>query len=62
MNLRKYRTKRTNNENSYMIRIMMLQEHATLYEKLVFDVISYLMSEDRDDDVAVELHSKVSSD
>lgn len=34
-------------------------EHATLYEKLVFDVISYLMSEDRDDDVAVELHSKL---
>jgi hypothetical protein len=38
----------------------MLQEHATLYEKLVFDAISYLMSQDRDDDVAVELHSKVS--
>ncbi|KAJ1423568.1 Tetratricopeptide-like helical domain superfamily [Sesbania bispinosa] len=34
-------------------------EHATLYEKLVFDVISYLMSDDRDDDVAVELHSKL---
>ncbi|CAL5188815.1 unnamed protein product [Lathyrus oleraceus] len=34
-------------------------EHATLYEKLVFDAISYLMSEDRDDDVAVDLHSKL---
>ncbi|KAK7256417.1 hypothetical protein RIF29_29863 [Crotalaria pallida] len=34
-------------------------EHATLYEKLVFDAISYLISEDRDDDVAVELHSKL---
>ncbi|KAL5100374.1 hypothetical protein RYX36_004701 [Vicia faba] len=34
-------------------------EHATLYEKLVFNAISYLMSEDRDDDVAVELHSKL---
>ncbi|TKY69753.1 Tetratricopeptide repeat protein 38 [Spatholobus suberectus] len=33
-------------------------EHATLYEKLVFDTITYLLSEDRDDDVAVELHSK----
>ncbi|XP_061375527.1 uncharacterized protein LOC133317677 [Gastrolobium bilobum] len=35
-------------------------EHATLYEKLVFDAISYLISVDRDDDVAVELHSKAS--
>ncbi|KAG5078933.1 Tetratricopeptide repeat protein 38 [Glycine max] len=34
-------------------------EHATLYEKLVFDAISYMLSEDRDDDVAVELHSKL---
>ncbi|KAL2349324.1 hypothetical protein Fmac_003324 [Flemingia macrophylla] len=34
-------------------------EHATLYEKLVFDTISYLLFEDRDDDVAVELHSKL---
>ncbi|XP_045817307.1 tetratricopeptide repeat protein 38 isoform X1 [Trifolium pratense] len=34
-------------------------EHATLYEKLVFDAISYLMSQGRDDDVAVELHSKL---
>ncbi|KAJ1378863.1 Reverse transcriptase-like, partial [Sesbania bispinosa] len=32
-------------------------DHATLYEKLVFYVISCLMSKDRDDDVAVELHS-----
>lgn len=39
----------------------MVQEHATLYEKLVFDVISYLMSGDRDDEVSVELHSKVSN-
>lgn len=34
-------------------------EHATLYEKLVFDSVSYLLSENRDDDVAVELHSKL---
>ncbi|RDX73424.1 Tetratricopeptide repeat protein 38, partial [Mucuna pruriens] len=34
-------------------------EHATLYEKLVFEAISYLLSEDRDDDVAVELHFKL---
>ncbi|XP_057448355.1 uncharacterized protein LOC130739906 [Lotus japonicus] len=34
-------------------------EHATLYEKLVFDTISYLVSEDRDDDVAIQLHSKL---
>ena len=38
----------------------MWQDHATLYEKLVFDSVSYLLSEDRDDDVALELHSKVS--
>lgn len=43
-----------------MIGVLLLQEHATLYEKLVFDAISYMLSEDRDDDVAVELHSKVS--
>ncbi len=43
-----------------MISVLILQEHATLYEKLVFDAISYLMSEDRDDDVAIEFHSKVS--
>ncbi|XP_068468219.1 uncharacterized protein [Phaseolus vulgaris] len=34
-------------------------DHATLYEKLVFDAISYLLSEDRDDDVALEMHSKL---
>jgi len=40
--------------------ILLVQDQATLYEKLVFDTISYLLSEDRDDDVALELHSKVS--
>lgn len=35
------------------------QEQATFYEKAVFDVVNYLISENRDDDVAVELHSKV---
>ncbi|KAG2707321.1 hypothetical protein I3760_05G143400 [Carya illinoinensis] len=35
---------------------------ATAYEKAVFDAVSYLMSEDRDDDVAVELHSKIIKD
>lgn len=34
-------------------------KHASLYEKLVFDSVNYLLSEDRDDDVAVELHSKL---
>ncbi|KAL5759637.1 hypothetical protein ACOSP7_018155 [Xanthoceras sorbifolium] len=34
-------------------------EEATLYEKAVFDAVSYLISADRDDDVAVELHSKL---
>ncbi|KAI9111523.1 hypothetical protein K1719_017213 [Acacia pycnantha] len=34
-------------------------EQATRYEKLVFDVVSYLVSKDRDDDVAVELHLKL---
>lgn len=35
------------------------QEHASSYEKAVFDALYYLISPDRDDDVAVELHSKV---
>uniref|UniRef100_A0A2N9EC77 Tetratricopeptide repeat protein 38 n=1 Tax=Fagus sylvatica TaxID=28930 RepID=A0A2N9EC77_FAGSY len=39
-----------------------LLEQATKYEKAVFDAISYLKSEDRDDDVAVELHSKLLKD
>ena len=36
------------------------QEEATSYEKAVFESVSYLISQDKDDDVAVELHSKVS--
>jgi hypothetical protein len=35
------------------------QEQATKYEKAVFDAVNYYISEDRDDDVALELHSKV---
>lgn len=42
------------------IGIHLWQEQATLYEKLVFDAVSYLVSKDTDDDVAVELHLKVS--
>ncbi|KAK4261210.1 hypothetical protein QN277_004240 [Acacia crassicarpa] len=34
-------------------------EQATRYEKLVFDAVSYLVSKDRDDDVAIELHLKL---
>ncbi|KAJ4711237.1 Tetratricopeptide repeat 38 [Melia azedarach] len=34
-------------------------DEATSYEKAVFDAVSYLISEDRDPDVAVELHSKL---
>ncbi|TXG56429.1 hypothetical protein EZV62_017742 [Acer yangbiense] len=34
-------------------------EEATSYEKAVFESVSYLISQDRDDDVAVELHSKL---
>ncbi|XP_057759777.1 uncharacterized protein LOC130980149 [Arachis stenosperma] len=34
-------------------------ENATFYEKLVFECINYLISEERDDDVALQLHSKV---
>ncbi|KAF5198996.1 tetratricopeptide repeat protein 38 isoform X2 [Thalictrum thalictroides] len=34
-------------------------ENSTSYEKAVFEVVSYLMSKDRDDDVAVELHFKL---
>ncbi|KAI4328354.1 hypothetical protein L6164_020713 [Bauhinia variegata] len=32
-------------------------DQATSYEKAIFDVISYLISEGRDDEVAVQLHS-----
>jgi tetratricopeptide (TPR) repeat protein len=32
---------------------------ATLYEKAVFEAVSYLLSENMDDDVALELHSKL---
>ncbi|PIA62429.1 hypothetical protein AQUCO_00200444v1 [Aquilegia coerulea] len=34
-------------------------QHATSYEKAVFEVVSYLLSKDRDDDVAVDLHFKL---
>ncbi|KAL1804400.1 hypothetical protein DCAR_0936048 [Daucus carota subsp. sativus] len=37
-------------------------DHATSYEKAVFDAVSYLMTPDRDDDVAVNLHSKLLND
>ncbi|KAL6969524.1 hypothetical protein U1Q18_029236 [Sarracenia purpurea var. burkii] len=37
-------------------------KQATGYEKAVFDVVNCLISEDRDDDVAVELHSKLLKD
>lgn len=35
------------------------KDHATSYERAVFDAISCLISKDRDDDVAVELHAEV---
>lgn len=38
------------------------KDRATPYEKAVFDAISYLMSNDRDDNVAVELHTEVFED
>ncbi|KAF6162498.1 hypothetical protein GIB67_006207, partial [Kingdonia uniflora] len=34
------------------------KESATLYEKAVFEVVSYLISSDKDDDVTFDLHSK----
>ncbi|XWS68890.1 hypothetical protein CRYUN_Cryun04dG0132600 [Craigia yunnanensis] len=37
-------------------------EQATSYEKAVFYVVNYLISENRDDDFAVELHSKLLRD
>lgn len=36
--------------------------HASSYEKAVFDVVLYLISPNRDDDLAVELHSKLLQD
>ncbi|XP_011086419.1 tetratricopeptide repeat protein 38 isoform X1 [Sesamum indicum] len=37
-------------------------EHASTYEKAVFEAVMYLVSPDRDDDLAVELHSKLLQD
>ncbi|OMO51654.1 Tetratricopeptide-like helical [Corchorus capsularis] len=37
-------------------------EQATSYEKAVFDAVNCLISENRDDDLAVELHSKLLKD
>uniref|UniRef100_A0A7N0U0R5 Tetratricopeptide repeat protein 38 n=1 Tax=Kalanchoe fedtschenkoi TaxID=63787 RepID=A0A7N0U0R5_KALFE len=34
-------------------------EEATEYEKAVFEAVSYLVSDNKDDDVAVELHAKL---
>ncbi|KAL8533949.1 hypothetical protein ACS0TY_010102 [Phlomoides rotata] len=34
-------------------------EHASLYEKAVFEALMYFISPDRDDDLAVEMHSKL---
>ena len=39
---------------------MYAQQQASAYEKAVFDAVSCLISQDRDDDLALELHSKVS--
>ncbi|XP_073141862.1 uncharacterized protein [Henckelia pumila] len=36
--------------------------HASPYEKAMFDVLLYFVSPDRDDDLAVELHSKLLQD
>lgn len=36
--------------------------HASSYEKAVFDVVVYFISPDREDDLAVELHSKLLQD
>ncbi|XP_022775991.1 tetratricopeptide repeat protein 38-like isoform X3 [Durio zibethinus] len=38
------------------------QEQATSYEKAIFDAVNYLISDNRDDDLAVELHSKLLRD
>ncbi|KAM7464562.1 hypothetical protein LguiA_032683 [Lonicera macranthoides] len=37
-------------------------DHATSYEKAVFDAVNYLISPNRDDDVAFELHFKLLKD
>ncbi|CAI0386692.1 unnamed protein product [Linum tenue] len=37
-------------------------DQATPYERAVFGAVSYLISDNRDDDVAVELHSKLLND
>ena len=42
--------------------VILHKEQATKYEKAVFDAVIYLISQDRDDDVAVELYFKVCED
>ena len=39
---------------------MVTQEQATSYERAVFESVNSLMCENRDDDVAFDLHFKVS--
>lgn len=36
-----------------------MQDESTDYEKAIFDAVSCLISEDRDDDDALQLHFKV---
>ena len=42
--------------------VILHKKQATKYEKAVFDAVIYLISQDRDDDVAVELYFKVCED
>lgn len=44
---------------SYLQAAQSRYEQATTYEKAVFDAVAYLISDDRDDDTAVDLHAKV---
>ncbi|GMH15337.1 hypothetical protein Nepgr_017178 [Nepenthes gracilis] len=48
--------------SSYLLSAKSNYDEATCYEKAIFDAVSYLMTEDRDDDVAVELHAQIARD
>uniref|UniRef100_A0A1J3DKZ4 Tetratricopeptide repeat protein 38 n=1 Tax=Noccaea caerulescens TaxID=107243 RepID=A0A1J3DKZ4_NOCCA len=45
--------------NSYLEAAASTLEHSTPYEKAVFEAVSYMISEDRDDDLAFEMHTEL---
>ncbi|GAB2280350.1 hypothetical protein Dimus_014987 [Dionaea muscipula] len=55
----------TDDFNKVLLYVQAAQSHydeATDYEKAVFDAVSYLMTEDRNDDVVLQLYAKLARD